>query len=153
MSKKNNSSKDKVFRTSKIIMWVFIALFIYVVYKGVNYDFSEVTYMYTAIFCACVVAVSGILGAIITKYLNNSNSENIPRIQMNLYKEAMKIRLKYNEDMLELRKNYNATQEDIYEIESEFNLDDVSDNVLNQAVSELDTKSYESHENVEITNY
>lgn len=150
---RTKKSTEKKFRTSKIIMWVFIVLFIYVVYKGVNYDFSQVSYMDTAIFCACVVAVSGILGAIITKYLNNSNSENIPRIQMNLYKESMKIRLQYNEDMMELRKKYNASPDDIYEIENESHMDEVSDNILNQSISELDTKSYESHENVEIQSY
>ena len=150
---RTKKSTEKKFRTSKIIMWVFIVLFIYVVYKGVNYDFSQVSYMDTAIFCACVVAVSGILGAIITKYLNNSNSENIPRIQMNLYKESMKIRLQYNEDMMELRKKYNASPDDIYEIENESHMDEVSDNILNQSISELGTKSYESHENVEIQSY
>ena len=46
-------------RTSKMIMWIFILLFIYVIYKGVNYDFSSVTYMDTAIFVACIFRPSG----------------------------------------------------------------------------------------------
>ena len=99
MIKFSKTPRSKKFRTSKIIMWLFIVLFIYVIYKGVNYDFSSVTYMDSAIFCACIVAVSGILGAIVTKYLNNSNSENIPRIQLELFKNSMNIRLKYNESI------------------------------------------------------
>lgn len=145
--------KTKKFRTSKIIMWLFIALFIYVIYKGVNYDFSSVSYMDSAIFCGCIVAVAGILGAIVTKYLNNSNSENIPRIQLDLYKESMNLRLEYNEKMMALRNRYNATQEDVYAIENESHMDDISESILTQAISELDTKASESHENVTVQNY
>ena len=148
----NTKSKKKI-RTSKVIMWLFIILFIYVIYKGVNYDFSSVTYMDSAIFCASIVAVSGILGAIVTKYLNNSNSENIPRIQLELYEKSMNLRLQYNERMMELRNKYKINQDDIYEIENESHMDDVSESILNNAISELDTIASESHENVEVQNY
>ena len=145
--------RKKKIRTSKIIMWLFIILFIYVIYKGVNYDFSSVTYMDSAIFCGCVVAVSGILGAIITKYLNNSNSENIPRIQLDLYEKSMNLRLQYNEKMMELRNKYKISQEEVCEIESESHMDEVSESILNQTISELNTKSSELHESVGIQNY
>ena len=131
-------------------MWLFIVLFIYVIYKGVNYDFSSVTYMDSAIFCACIVAVSGILGAIVTKYLNNSNSENIPRIQLELFKKSMNIRLQYNEKMLKLQNKYGVTSEDVHEIENNSHMDDVSESILNQAISELDTRAMESHENITV---
>ena len=148
-----NNTNKKRFRTSKIIMWLFILLFIYVIYKGVNYDFSSVTYMDSAIFCGCIVAVSGILGAIVTKYLNNSNSENIPRIQLELYEKSMNLRLQYNEKMMELRNKYKITPDEVYEIENESHMDNVSESILNNAISELDTKASESHENVEVRNY
>lgn len=131
-------------------MWLFIVLFIYVIYKGVNYDFSSVTYMDSAIFCACIVAVSGILGAIVTKYLNNSNSENIPRIQLELFKKSMNIRLQYNEKMLKLQNKYGVTSEEVHEIENNSHMDDVSESILNQAISELDTRAMESHENITV---
>ena len=131
-------------------MWLFIVLFIYVIYKGVNYDFSSVTYMDSAIFCACIVAVSGILGAIVTKYLNNSNSENILRIQLELFKKSMNIRLQYNEKMLKLQNKYGVTSEDVREIENDSHMDDVSESILNQAISELDTRAMESHENITV---
>lgn len=148
-----NDSNKKKLRTSKIIMWLFIVLFIYVIYKGVNYDFSSVTYMDTAIFCACIASVSGILGAIVTKYYNNSSAENIPRIQIELYKQSMKLRLQYNENMMKLRNKYNISSEEICEIEDESNIDEVSESILNQAISELDIKSSEAHENVSVQNY
>lgn len=141
MNKKN-------IRTSKIIMWLFIILFIYVIYKGVNYDFSSVTYMDSAIFCGCIVAVSGILGAIVTKYLNNSNSENIPRIQLELYKKSMILRLRYNEQMMKMQNKYKITNDEVYEIENKSHMDEVSESILSQSISELDTKASESHENV-----
>ena len=150
MIKFSKTHRNKKLRTSKIIMWLFIVLFIYVIYKGVNYDFSSVTYMDSAIFCACIVAVSGILGAIVTKYLNNSNSENIPRIQLELFKKSMNIRLQYNEKMLKLQNKYGVTSEDVREIENDSHMDDVSESILNQAISELDTRAMESHENITV---
>ena len=150
MIKFSKTPRSKKFRTSKIIMWLFIVLFIYVIYKGVNYDFSSVTYMDSAIFCACIVAVSGILGAIVTKYLNNSNSENIPRIQLELFEKSMNIRLQYNEKMLKLQNKYGVTSEEVHEIENDSHMDDVSESILNQAISELDTKAMESHENITV---
>ena len=150
MIKFSKTHRSKKLRTSKIILWLFIVLFIYVIYKGVNYDFSSVTYMDSAIFCACIVAVSGILGAIVTKYLNNSNSENIPRIQLELFKKSMNIRLQYNEKMLKLQNKYGVTSEDVHEIENDSHMDDVSESILNQAISELDTRAMESHENITV---
>ena len=147
-----NNKKFKI-RTSKLIMWIFIALFIYVIYKGINYDFSSATYMDTAIFCACITAVSGILGAIITKYLNNSNCENIPKIQMGLYKDSMNLRLEYNQKMMEFKRRYGIEDDYVYQIETESHLDDVSDSILNNAISELDIKSSQSREDVGIQNY
>lgn len=140
-------------RTSKMIMWIFILLFIYVIYKGVNYDFSSVTYMDTAIFVACITAVSGILGAIITKYLNNSNCENIPKIQTELYKTSMAIRLSYNQKMMELKRKYDIDDDYIMQIENDSHIDDVSESILNNVITELDIKSSQSHEDVNISNY
>lgn len=140
-------------RTSKLIMWIFIILFLYVIYEGVNYDFSSVTYMDTAIFCACIASAGGILGAIITKYLNNSNCENIPRIQMNLYKQSMKLRLEYNEEMMKLKQKYSITDDEVCEIESGSHMGEITDSILNNTITELDTKSAQAHEDVSIQNY
>lgn len=143
---------NKKIRTSKVIMWLFIFLFIYVIYKGVNYNFSSVTFMDTAIFCGCTASVSGILGAIITKYYNNSNAENLPKIQLSLYKKSMMIRLQYNEKMMELQNKYKISSDEIYQIENESHMDEITNNILNNTISELDAKVSESHENVEIQN-
>lgn len=140
-------------RTSKIIMWLFIALFVYVIYQGIQFDFSRTSYTDTAIFCACITAVGGIVGAIVTKYYNNSNAENIPKIQMNLYKESMKIRLDYNEKMMKLKHQYQMSDSDVYDIENQSQMDEISDNILNTAVSELDNKAAQSHEDVNVQNY
>lgn len=140
-------------RTSKIIMWLFIALFVYVIYQGIQFDFSRTSYTDTAIFCACITAVGGIVGAIVTKYYNNSNAENIPRIQMNLYKESMRIRLDYNEKMMKLKKQYQMNDSDVYDIENQSQIDEISDNILSTAVSELDNKAAQSHEDVNVQSY
>lgn len=157
MDKKTDKTKNKRKlnkpRTSKIIMWLFIALFVYVIYKGIQFDFSHTSYTDTAIFCACITAVGGIVGAIVTKYYNNSNAENIPRIQMNLYKDSMRIRLDYNEKMMKLKKQYQMTDGDVYDIENQSQMDEISDNILSTAISELDNKAAQSHEDVSVQNY
>lgn len=151
--KTKNKRKLNKPRTSKIIMWLFIALFVYVIYKGIQFDFSHTSYTDTAIFCACITAVGGIVGAIVTKYYNNSNAENIPRIQMNLYKDSMRIRLDYNEKMMKLKKQYQMTDGDVYDIENQSQMDEISDNILSTAISELDNKAAQSHEDVSVQNY
>lgn len=150
---KKQKKQIKKPRTSKIIMWLFIALFFYVIYQGVQFDFSRTSYTDTAVFCACITAVAGIVGAIVTKYYNNSNAENIPRIQMNLYRESMRIRLDYNEKMMKLKQQYSMTDSDVYDIENQSNMDEVSDNILNTAISELDNKAAQSHEDVQMNSY
>jgi hypothetical protein len=134
-------------------MWLFIILFIYVIYKGINFDFSSVTYLDSAIFCGCIASVGGITGAIVTKYYNNSNAENIPRIQLKLFRESTQIRLEYNEKMLELRNKYHASENDVMEIENESHMDEVSENILSNAIAELETKATNSHEDVDVQNY
>lgn len=154
-NQKKNQNKKKLNkpRTSKIIMWLFIALFVYVIYQGIQFDFSRSSYTDTAVFCACITAVAGIVGAIVTKYYNNSNAENIPKIQMNLYRESMRIRLDYNEKMMKLKKQYQMSDGDVYDIENQSQLDEISDNILNTAVSELDNKAAQSHEDVNVQGY
>lgn len=132
-------------------MWVFIVLFVYVVYKGVTYDFSSISYIDTAIFCTCITSVSGILGAIVLKYYNNSNAENIPKIQISLYKEAMDIRYEYNSKMMKLQKELEI--DDIQEIEEDNLMNDVSENIISSAISDLDEKLQDSQKDVEIQSF
>lgn len=140
--------KKKKIRTSKLIMWIFIILFIYVILCGIHYEFATV--IDTSIYCACITSVGGITGAIIAKYYNNSNAENIPKIQTSLYKDTMDIRLNYNKKMMKLKKEFEMSSEDISDIESNSPINDISDNVLNTAVAELDVKAAISHEDIVI---
>ena len=43
------------------------------------------------------------------------------------------------------------TSDDVNEIESESNMDEVTDGILESAISELDEKSSKSHEDIEIS--
>lgn len=140
-----------IIRTSKLVMWVFIVLFVYVVYKGVTYDFSSISYIDTAIFCTCITSVGGILGAIILKYYNNSNAENIPKIQISLYKEAMNIRYEYNSKMMKLQKELEI--EDIQEVDDDNLMNEVSENIISSAISDLDEKLQDSQKDVEIQSF
>ena len=63
----------------------------------------------------------------------------------------MKIRLKYNEEMMKLKKQYEMTSDDVADIESDSNMTEVTDGILDSAISELNDKAAKSHEDVEIS--
>lgn len=146
MKKKDVKSK---FQFSKLIIIVQFILCVYVLYKAVNFEFNTESYQDTAIMCAIITAIFGVYGTSLIQYFKKSSSENIPKIQTSFYKETMQIRLSYNKKMMELMHKYKMTQEDIYNIENQSQIDEISDNVLNQAVSELDTRASEAHSDVE----
>ena len=63
----------------------------------------------------------------------------------------MDIRLKYNEEMMKLKKEYEMTSEDVSDIESDSNMTEITDNILDSAISELNDKAAKTHEDVEIS--
>lgn len=140
---------NKHFQFSKIIIIIMLIIFVYTLYQVVHFQFNTDSFVDTAVFCTSLTVVGGILGTAIIQYFKKSATENIPKIQTSLYKDTMDIRLEYNEKMMELKHKYNMTNDDIYEIENQSQIDEISDNVLNNAVSELDTRSSEAHTDVD----
>lgn len=142
--------KIKKPRTSKLLMYVFCALFIYAIIFCLNYNYSDSSIQDVSILGIALTVLGSIVGVIVCHYLNNSNSENIPKIQLGLYKEAMKLRLEYNEEMLKLRQAYGVTDDDISEIENDGDMDEITNNIMSNAISELDSRSAKAHEDVTI---
>lgn len=142
---------DKKIRTSKIIMWLFISVFIITVIACICIlivGSKRGTYIDTAIICAVLTAAVTPLGICLCSYYNASKNENIPKIELALYKEAMEIRFDYNKRMAKLKDKYNLDGADIADFENQTNIDEVTDNILNQTVSELSGFKAESHRDV-----
>lgn len=144
-----NNKMNKRFQFSKIIIVIMLAIFVYTLYQVLHFQFNTDSYVDTAVYCTCLTVVGGILGTALIQYFKKSATENIPKIQTSLYKDTMDIRLEYNKKMMEYKQQYNMTDDDIYEIENQSQIDEISDNVLNNAVSELDTRSSDAHTDVD----
>lgn len=143
------SKVNKRFQFSKIIIVIMMIIFIYTLYQVLHFQFDTESYVDTAAYCTCLTVVGGILGTALIQYFKKSATENIPKIQTTLYKDTMDIRLEYNRKMMEYKCKYNMTDNDIYEIENQSHIDEISDNILNNAVSELDNRSVDAHTDID----
>lgn len=141
--------KNKHFQFSKLIIVIMLVIFVYTLHQVLHFQFNTESYIDTAVYCTCLTVVGGILGTALIQYFKKSATENIPKIQTSLYKDTMDIRLEYNKKMMELKQKYNMTDDDIYDIENQSQMDEISDSVLNQAVSELDSRSSDAHTDVD----
>lgn len=148
-----NNKVNKRFQFSKIIIIIMLIIFIYTLYQAVNFQFNTNSYVDTAVFCTALTVTGGILGTNIIQYYKKASTENLPKIQTSLYEDTMKIRLDYNRQMMELQQKYNMSDDDIMNIENLSQMDEISDNVLNTAISELDMRSSDAHTDVESTQY
>lgn len=144
-----NNKINKRFQFSKIIIIVMLVIFVYTLYQVLHFQFNTDSYVDTAVYCTSLTVVGGILGTALIQYYKKSSTENLPKIQTSLYQDTMNIRLEYNKKMMELRQKYNMTDDDIYEIENQSQIDEISDNVLNNAVSELDNRAMDAHTDVD----
>ena len=145
----DTNKTKKHFQFSKIIILVMLIIFVFTLYQVIIVRPNTESYMDTASDCAALTVAGGILGTAIIQYFKKSATENIPKIQTSLYKDTMDIRLEYNEKMMELKHKYDMMDDDIYEIENQSQMDEISDNVLNNAVSELDSRSSDAHTDVD----
>ena len=55
--------------------------------------------------------------------------------------------------MMQLKKKYNISDEDVYDIESQGNMDEISDSVLDTALGEINSMVADAHTPTEIQNY
>lgn len=144
-----NNKLNKQFQFSKLIIVIMLIIFVYTLYQVLHFQFNTDSYVDTAAFCTIFTVVGGVFGTALIQYFKKSATENIPKIQTSLYKETTDIRLEYNKQMMELKHKYNMTDDDIYEIENQSQIDEISDNVLSNAVSELDARSSDAHTDVD----
>ena len=140
--------KKKKIEFSKIIIGILFIILFYVLYKGLNFDFNKYVVSDIAFYVTAITVIGGILGSALVQYYKKSSAENIKKIQTSLYRDTTKIRLHYNEEMMKLKLKYEMSDKDVSEFEDQTQIDEISDNVLNQSISEIDNRSSESHEDV-----
>lgn len=125
-------SKIKAPSTSKILAYITSIIFIACVVVGYIGTFmsTESTITDVAVFVTSISISGGVYGSSMKYYFNKAKSENVIKEQLRAYKEIMKMRLNYNESMMKLKREYDMSNEDISEIESESPIDDVSEDLI-----------------------
>lgn len=125
-------SKIKAPTTSKILAYITSMIFIATVVVGYIGTFmsTDSTITDVAVFVTSISISGGVYGSSMKYYFNKAKSENVIKEQLRAYKEIMKIRLSYNESMMKLKREYDMSNEDISEIESESPIDDVSEDLI-----------------------
>jgi hypothetical protein len=92
----------------------------------------------TTVLVTAITVSGGIFGSNLCWYSKKAAGENNYKLRMALYKDSTETRLKYNEEMMKLMKEYDISEEDIEKINDSTDIDDMMDNALNDTVSNLD---------------
>ena len=134
--------KYKKFQYSKILPLITFALFSGCVIKCFSVDISTA---YDLSVYATIITVSGTLCLTsVVWYLKNSQAEKVARIKSETYKVISEERFKYNEKMLELKRKYKYTEEEIWDIENNSPLDELEQDALNSLNSSIDSAMEEA---------
>ena len=114
MKEKN---KEKKFQYSKLLPIITGIIFIGCLYHVFSVNLEN--YVDLTVMATCVTVSGGIFGSTILGYVKKAQSENNVKLKIELYKTASRERLKYNEQMMILKKKYEFSDEQIMELENE----------------------------------
>ena len=145
-----DKKKKKKIEFSKIITIISIVLFSIVLYKG--FTLNPTDYMDTAFIATAITVTGGICGTCIVWMLKKSQSENVVKIRMGMYKDVKDVQLDVNEKMLMLKRKYNATDEDLSDVLDDGNIDEFVDEILQETISEMVGYSSDANSIIESQN-
>lgn len=153
--KRSMKENSKKFTYSKLLIaltgFIFLSCVLFVVYLYLSDKIAN-TYDTTAI--VTLITVSGaIFGSNLCWYSKKAASENHYKLRMSLYEDSSKVRLKYNEHMMDLMKKYKLTQADIDRINETGDMDEMMSAALDNAVTELDTQQNDADSTNNIENF
>ena len=92
----------------------------------------------TTVLVTAITVSGSIFGSNLCWYSKKAAGENNYKLRIALYKDSTETRLKYNEEMMKLMKEYDISEEDIEKINDSADIDDMMDNALNDTVNNLD---------------
>lgn len=140
MSDKNQ--KDKKFQYSKILPIVSIIIFGICLIKGFTTDFSTVV---DVSFYVTAITISGTLTASsFIFYMRKSQQENCVKLKTEMYRVASEERLKYNEQMLIMKRKYDVSDMELDEIEGESPMGEFEQQALdsiNQSIDQVQSEA------------
>ena len=143
--------KEKKLQYSKIIPIATGLLFCACLYTAFNVDYSTVLDVSVYV-TALTISGSGFISSIIW-YLKKSQAENVFKLKIELYKQASRERLHYNEQMIVLKNKYFLSDEELVEIENESPMDDFEESALSDVTMSTDEAMNDATSPVELENY
>lgn len=103
------------------------------------YISGNIQNMYDVTLLATVVTVTGgIFGSNLVWYSKKAGSENQYKLRMAMYEESAKVRLDFNEKMMQMKKKYDMTEDDIIDIDSSGDMDEFMDAASSNVTAGLD---------------
>lgn len=138
-SEMKNNRKAFTYSKAQLLLTacIFIICIAFVIFLYLSGSIND-TYDTAAI--VTLITVSGaIFGSNLCWYSKKAASENQYKLRMSLFADSSKVRLEYNEKMMQLMKKYNMTQSDLDQIDSTGDMDEMMDASLQDTVSSIDT--------------
>lgn len=133
---------------SKILPVICFIVFISCIAKVFMTDMSSV--MDVSVYATLITVTGGMTATCINCYLKKAGSENAFKLRMGLYEESVKQRLFFNEEMLKMKIKYNATDEDIAELDENGEIDEFMSEALSSTTEVVDTAQNGSDELTDI---
>ena len=143
--------EKKHIQYSKTIPVLTGLLFCICLYKAFTVDYSTV--LDVSIYASALTISGGLLGSSIIFYLRKSQAENVFKIKIELYKQASREKLYYNEEMIKLKSRYMLSEEEMMELENDSAMDGFVDSALSDVTSTTDNAMDDATTQIELQTY
>ena len=133
--------KEKTFTTSKLhVISTGIIFVVTMIFVAILYLTGKIADGFDTAAIVSMITVSGsIFGSTLVWYSKKAAAENQFKLRIALYHDAAVTRLNFNEEMMKLKQKYDMSDEDIEEIESDGEADEMMDSALTSVIEGLDT--------------
>ena len=128
--------KNKKFSFTKLLVTAVAVIF--VVTLIVCLRATPTDYEQASLYAVALTATGSILLTTLIFYSKKSQAENLQKIKAGYYEQTLEYRLKYNKEMLKLRRKYGVDEEIITEIEDESDFDDVSNDAFYEGADRIE---------------
>ena len=144
-------NEKKHIQYSKTILVALGIVFCVCLYKAFTVDYSTV--LDVSIYASALTISGGMLGTGILQYYKKSQAENVFKLKIELYKQASREKLYYNEQMIKLKSRYILSEEEMMELENDSTMDGFVDSALSDATSTADNAMDDATSPVELQTY
>ena len=143
--------EKKHIQYSKTIPVITGLLFCVCLYKAFTVDYSTV--LDVSIYASALTISGGLLGSSIIFYLKKSQAENVFKIKIELYKQASREKLYYNEQMIKIKNRYMLSEDEMMELENDSTMDEFVDAALSDVTSTTDNAMDDATSQVELQTF